>query len=324
MSQIRVKVPKRYRALTILQGAAIVIVLIIIVSLFLTIERVNVSEVAIIVDPLAGTITGTVIGPRFFIKLPWQYVVKVKTSIESLDMWTDWKTGQTGEWPAVTALTKDGLEVHVDITVRWRVDPTKVVPLYERYPDLAWETKTLAPLLREVIRNTIANYTAVETIEKRGEISQIIVGYYKKAVQEEESLAGAIIIENIDLRNIDLPERFKQAVEQKLAEQQMKLAAQYKRERLLIEANATAMQKILEAEGEAKAKIIVANSTAESLRLVMSVIGNETDILKDYVTYTLIKDIVSSGGNVYVVVVGGGKGQATVVPIPLQGSKQGG
>jgi len=29
-------------------------------------------------------------------------------------------------------------------------------------------------------------------------------------------------------------------------------------------------------------------------------------------------DIVSSGGNVYVVIVGGGEGQATVVPIPMK------
>ncbi len=318
MSEIRVKVPRKYRVFSIIQALAVFIIVVILAALLLSIESVGVSEVAIIIDPLAGAITGKVIGPRFFIKFPWQYVVKIKTSVESLDMWTDWKTGRTGEWPAVTALTKDGLEVHVDITVRWRVDPDKVIELYERYPDLQWETKTLAPLLRETIRNTIANYTAVDTIEKRAEISRIIVELYKTAVKNEKSLGGAIIIENIDLRNIDLPEKFKQAVEQKLAEQQMKLAAQYKKERMLIEANATAMQKILEAQGEARAKIIVANSTAQSLQLIMAIIGNNTDILKDYVTYTLIKDIVSSGGNVYVVIVGGGEGQATVVPIPMK------
>lgn len=318
MSEIRIKIPRRYKTVSIIQALSVAIIVLILVTLLIGVESVGVSEVAIIVDPLAGDITGKVVGPRLFLKMPWQYVVKIKTSVESLDMWTDWKTGRTGEWPAVTALTKDGLEVHVDITVRWRVDPERVIGLYRRYPDLAWETKTLAPLLRETIRNTIANYTAVETIEKRAEISRIIVELYKTVVKNEESLAGAIIIENIDLRNIDLPEKFKQAVEEKLSEQQMKLAAQYKKERILIEANATAMQKILEAQGEARAKIIVANSTAQSLQLIKAAIGNNTEILKDYITYTLIKDVVSSGGNVYVVVVGGG-GQATVVPIPMKG-----
>ncbi len=297
--------------------AFIVLLVLLGIVFFTMIRSVGVSEVAVIVDPLAGKITGTVVGPRFFFKAPWQEAVIIKTSVESLDMWTDWTTHKTGEWPAVTALTRDGLEVHVDITVRWRVVPSRVVKLYENYPGLDWETKTLAPLLRETIRNTIANYSAVETIEKRAEISRIIVERYKKAVAEEESLAGAIVIENIDLRNIDLPENFKKAVEQKLAEQQMKMAALYKKERILIEANATAMQRILEAQGEAKAKIVLANSTAEALRIVRSAVGNDTAALEEYLRLLLVKDISQSGGKVYIVVVGGRQGSATVVPVPI-------
>lgn len=311
---VEVKMPGKGASIL---GLIVVALIVVGAILLFTVRSVGVSEVAVIVDPLAGRIVGTVEGPRYFIKAPWQHVAIIRTSVESLDMWTDWATKQTGEWPAVTALTKDGLEVHVDITVRWRVDPRNVVKLYENYPDLDWETRTLAPLLRETIRNTIANYTAVETIEKRAEISRIIVEKYKEAVRNEESLAHAIIIENIDLRNIDLPENFKRAVEQKLAEQQMKMAAQYKKERLLIEANATAMQKILEAMGEARAKIILANSTAESLKIVKQAVGADTPVIEEYLRLLLVKEISQTGGKVYVIVVGGKEGGATVVPVPI-------
>ncbi len=285
---------------------------------FSMVGNVGVSEVAIIVDPLTGHIVGKVEGPRYFVKMPWQYYVKISTSIESLDMWTDIKTGQRGEWPAIVCLTNDGLEVYVDITVRWRVDPNKVTELYVNYPDLNWENKALVPLLRETVRNIVSNYTAIETIEKRAEISQKISESFIISIKNEKSLAGAISVEGIDLRNIELPSNFKNAVEQKLAEQQQKIAAQFKRERILIEANASATAKILEALGEAKAKLIAANATAQSIKRILDVAGNNTDIAEIYLTYTLLKELVSQGGNVYIIVASGDKeGGVQVVPIPL-------
>jgi len=298
----------------------IIIILLILGSVlgFSMIGSVGVSEVAIIVDPLTGNIVGKVTGPRFFIKMPWQYYVKISTSIESLDMWTDIKTGQRGEWPAIVCLTNDGLEVYVDITVRWRVDPERATELYVNYPDLNWENKALVPLLRETVRNIVSNYTAIETIEKRAEISQKITQSFIISIKNERSLAGAISVEGIDLRNIELPPNFKNAVEQKLAEQQQKIAAQFKRERILIEANATATSKILEALGEAKAKLIAANATALSIQKILEVAGNNTDIAEIYLTYTLLKELVSQGGNVYIIVASGGKeGGIQVVPIPM-------
>ncbi|MCD6563925.1 MAG: prohibitin family protein [Thermoproteales archaeon] len=298
----------------------IIIILLILGSVlgFSMIGSVGVSEVAIIVDPLTGNIVGTVTGPRFFIKMPWQYYVKISTSVESLDMWTDIKTGQRGEWPAIVCLTNDGLEVYVDITVRWRVDPERATELYVNYPDLNWENKALVPLLRETVRNIVSNYTAIETIEKRAEISQKITQSFIISIKNERSLAGAISVEGIDLRNIELPPNFKNAVEQKLAEQQQKIAAQFKRERILIEANATATSKILEALGEAKAKLIAANATALSIHKILEVAGNNTDIAEIYLTYTLLKELVSQGGNVYIIVASGGKeGGIQVVPIPM-------
>jgi len=309
------KVRKIFGALI---GVLIILIIIGSVLGFSMVGMVGVSEVAIIVDPLTGHIVGKVAGPRYFIKMPWQYYVKISVSIESLDMWTDLKTRQRGEWPAIICLTKDGLEVYVDITVRWRVDPDKLTQLYVNYPDLNWENKALVPLLRETVRNIISNYAAIETIEKRAEISQKITESYIVSVKSEKSLAGAIIVEGIDLRNIELPSNFKNAVEQKLAEQQQKIAAEFRRERVLIEANATATSKILQALGEAKAKLIAANATAESIRRILGVSGNNTDIAEIYLTYTLLKELVAQGGNIYIIVTSGGEGGGVqVVPIPM-------
>ncbi|RLE83318.1 MAG: hypothetical protein DRJ41_05050 [Thermoprotei archaeon] len=301
--------------------ALLVLILIVFLAVFgaSMISSVGVSEVAIIVDPITGSVAGRVVGPRFFFKAPWQQVVIVSLAVESLDMWTDFATGQRGEWPSIASLTKDGLEVYVDITIRWRVDPDKVTTLYLNYPRLDWETKALAPLVRETVRNIISNYTAIETIEKRAEISRRLATELVEIVNKEGSFGGAILIQDIDLRNIQLPSAFKSAVEQKLSEEQQKIAAQFKRERMLIEANATATSRILEAMGEARARIISANATSESLRLIMEAANNSTEIAQTYLTYSMLRDLAERGGNVYIVVTSGGGAQVIPVPIPMQG-----
>lgn len=313
------------RVQNLLRGIIVAIIVLVVVGTvlgFSVISSVGVSEVAVIIDPVTGSTAGRIIGPRIFFKAPWQYVARISIAVESLDMWTDPETGERGEWPAIRSLTKDGLEVYVDITVRWRVDPEGITTLYSNYPDLRWEGKTLVPLLRETVRNIIANYTAVETIEKRAEISRKIVDLYNKAVENEKSLGRSIVIEGVDLRNIELPRNFKVAVEQKLSEEQQKIAAQFRRERILIEANATATARILEATGEAEAKLIAANATAKSIRLILRSAGNESRAAEIYLTYTLLRELVSQGGNVYIVVVGGtGGGGVQVVPIPIGGKQ---
>ena len=278
------------------------------------IGSVGVSEAAVVVDPLSGN-KRVVIGPRLFFKAPWEYYVKIYLGVEALDMWTE-AGGRTGEWPAVTCLTKDGLEVRVDITIRWRVDPSHVLRLYEYYPRLDWETTTLASLLRETVRNVIAQYTAVETIEKRAEISQKIIDEFLNAVQRESNLAGAILIEGIDLRNIELPERFKAAVESKLAEEQEKIAAEFRRERMLIEANATAMSRILQAKGEAQAILIKANSTAEAYRIILEALGgNQTQVAQLLALKEVLRDLK---GAVIILLSPGQGGVIPVIPLPSQ------
>lgn len=325
MEDVRIQVSGRRINWRAGVGFAILMVAIVIALVFAgtVVGNVSVSEAAIVVDPLGGG-KRVVIGPKMFFKLPWEYYVKIYLGIESLSMWTE-VTGRTGDWPAITCLTKDGLEVKVDISVRWRVDPNHVLELYEAYPRLDWEDTTLASLLRESVRDVISRYTAVETIEKRSEISRKIVDTFKEAIASESNLAKAIIIEGVDLRNIELPSDFKRAVEQKLAEEQQKLAAEFKKERLLIEANATATSQILQArgaalasiekaKGEAQAILIKANATAQAYKLIiMSLGGNQSQVAYLLALKEALKDVE---GPVIVVLSPSGN-VAPIVPIPV-------
>lgn len=283
---------------------AIIFVLAIILPIFLStsIGYVGVGEVAVVIDPFSGGIVYTVEGPRYFIKMPWQNYDVIYTAISACYMYTHHKIGERGEYPAINALTKDGLGVNVDVTLRWRIDPSKISILYTNYPGKDWVDRTLAPRLRKIVRDVISNYTAIETISKRSEIARKINEKYMKLISVEKSLGGAIIVLGVELRNINLPAKFKEAIEEKLTQQQLMIAAEYRRNRTLIIANASAEASIIIASGNAMAKIILANATRMSIDIIKNVVGENPRLLENYLTFLMLKEIARSGKNVYIII----------------------
>jgi len=282
----------------------IIFILAIILPIFLStsIGYVGVGEVAVVIDPFSGGIVYMVEGPRYFIKMPWQSYDVIYTAISACYMYTHYKSGEKGEYPAINALTKDGLGVNVDITLRWRIDPSKVTYLYLNYPGKDWVDRTLAPRLRKIVRDIISNYTAIETISKRSEIARKINEKYRELISREKSLGGTIIVLGVELRNINLPAKFKEAIEEKLTQQQLMIAAEYRRNRTLIIANASAEASIIIALGNAKAKTILANATRESIDIIKKVVGMNPSLLQNYLTLLMLKEVAKSGKNVYIII----------------------
>jgi regulator of protease activity HflC (stomatin/prohibitin superfamily) len=76
-----------------------------------------------------------------------------------------------------------------------------------------------------------------------------------------------------DLKNIAYPTGYTQAIEQKLEAEQKQLQAEFERERVLILANATAQQLVIEALGEAQAKIELAKGTQDAIQRLIQAAG---------------------------------------------------
>lgn len=256
-----------------IEGAgAIAVVIIVIVGgiLFFSIGRIGVGYVAVVVDPVFGSTTavGDGANARYFFKAPWASVYKVYVAIDSVNMWSE--QAAVGDFPAVEALTKDGLRVDVDITVRWRILSSGVVNLYRRFPGLDWKERAVIPIIRETVRNLVVNFTAIETIEKRGVIGVNMKQALDNVFREEPSLADSIIIDAVNLRRIALPEKFIAAIESKLAAEQLSIAAEFNKTRILVIANATAESQIIQAEGAAMARVIIANATREAIDAIIA------------------------------------------------------
>jgi len=308
---------RRTRLKSFLKATAVTILIsIILISVFFSsamFVNVPVGYGLILVDPLTKSVQGPILGPTWYLKAPWVQGVLVYYAVDSLGMWGD-GTDPYADYPSVKCFSSDQLEMTVDVMVRWTLDPEKLLNLYRNYPNLNWKDKTIASIVRQTMRFVTANFTAVETVEKREYIAAVMKEEIWRRLQSEATLAGAISYFEFDLRNIGLPSRYTSAIEAKLVAEQQKLQAEFERSRILILANASAQEQIIKAEGTAKAKIIIANGTKEAIRMAIEAAGitNSSRIAELYLWVEALKEI-SPNVNVLIITTG-----ETGVPIIYQ------
>jgi regulator of protease activity HflC (stomatin/prohibitin superfamily) len=256
---------------TLLRIIIIIAVAIAVIGLmvFTMIFNVGVGEAGMVVDPLTGSISDPILGPTFGIKAPWTSLTTVPYARETLGMWGD-GTDEFADYAAIDCFSKDQLEMQVDIMIRWSVDPNKLKDLYQSYPSLNWEDKAVASIVREHIRYITKQYTAVQTIELRDQIGLEIEQELTNAINRAESLRGAIINIEVDLRNVGLPDKYTSSIEDKLAAQQLKIQAEFEAERKIILANADAQALLIGANATAEQKIIDGQGIREAIDVLVA------------------------------------------------------
>lgn len=283
---------------------ALVIVVIVGGLLFFSVGRINVGYVAIIVDPVFGSTSfvGTGNNAQYFIKGPWTSVYQIYVATDSVHMWSD--VTEAGDFPSVESLTKDGLKVDVDVTVRWRIDSSGATDLFRRYPTLDWRQRAMIPIIRETIRNLLVDYTAIQTIEQRATIGVMLRAQLEESFSQEPSIGDAIILDAVNIRKIALPVNFVNAIEKKLAAEQLSIAAEFNKTKLLVIADANAQSAIKEAGGVAQSRLIIANATRDALLAIA-----ETDpgvdlneLTRLYLYLETLRDIADTGKSQFIVV----------------------
>lgn len=305
--EIKIEQPKIPIRIFSMAVAIILLIVVAFILFALTLVTTEIGYITLVIDPVAGTVTtkgdGATAQWFFFSKAPWAYEKKVYVAVDVIHMWTE--GGRTGDFPAVGCLTRDGLAVEVDITVRWRINPSSVLDLFKKYPELDWKSRTIVPLIRETLRDVSSKYTAMETITKREEIAVAVNSLLEKAFSEEPTLRGAIILEGIDLREISLPRKFTDAIEAKLSAEQEKLAAEFQAAKVLVLAYADANATIIRAQGTAEA----ISQIAERCNMA------EKEIAQLYILVEALKKMAETEGKVIVIMVQG-EGGSWILPIP--------
>lgn len=210
-------------------------------SLFYTVQA---DERAVIFYKFGqGLDKQNVIPPGFHTKAPWNdvfiYAVRETATDETMDV-----------------LDKNGLPIHVDVTVRFYPIPERIGYIHEKF-NRNYVNTLIIPEARSAVRQVMGRYSAEEIYStKRAEVEATIKEECEKVLSENNVHMAALLI-----RSIQLPEQIRIAIQNKLQQEQEALAYQFKLEKEKSEAE----RKRIQAEGEARANNIINNSLTDKL-----------------------------------------------------------
>jgi len=116
---------------------------------------------------------------------------------------------------AIRVLSNDGLEVVIDLTVLYRVVPTEAPIIFKKI-GVDYTDKIVRPVTRTRIRDNAVYYDAVALYStKRNEFQQRIF----KSIEADFKLRG-LVLEQLLIRNINLPTSVKASIESKINAEQ--------------------------------------------------------------------------------------------------------
>lgn len=175
---------------------------------------------------------------------------------------------------SIEALTKEGLKVHLDMTILYRLKEDEASEVY-RTLGVKYDEKILRPEVRTAIRDVIALYEAKDIYSDKRE--EAIKQIQEKLTQTVEP--RGIEIEAVLLRNVSLPAMLTGAIESKLTAEQE--AQRY--DFVLQREEKEAQRKRIEAEGQRDAQTIINQSLTDR-----------------YLQYLYVQNLQEREGTIYV------------------------
>lgn len=144
--------------------------------------------------------------------------------------------------------TKEGLQVGIDLTCWYKINPQRLVDLHRHIgPD--FEEKVVRPAIRSVVRHVISEYPIMDVYSaKRKHIQDEIYERIEGLLEKD-----GITVEQVILRDVHFTPDFSKAIEEKQIAQQDAERMKY----VLQKEQQEAKRKQIEAEGKAKAIEIV-------------------------------------------------------------------
>lgn len=205
---------------------------------------------------------------------PLANVTKMTIRTEQYTMSIAREEGTKDGDDSIDALTNEGLTVKLDITVFYHLLENKASDVFK---DLGtdYEEKIVRPEIRSAIREVVANYDSKSIYsDKRDEMINSIKNKLASNIDPR-----GIIVEQILLRNVILPAKLDQSIQEKLQAEQESQRYNFVLEKEKKEAD----RKRIEAEGIRDAQKTISESLSP-----------------EYINYLYIKELKDRAGTIYV------------------------
>ncbi|MFY9908006.1 MAG: SPFH domain-containing protein [Terriglobales bacterium] len=172
---------------------------------------------------------------------------------------------------ALHVQAKEGLTLGLAITVRYQVDPKRLDYIEANLPQ-PLEKEIVPPVVATTWRELVPNYTVREVFSlKREEVRQRSAEIIRKRLA-----ADGIVVKEVMLRDIELPEEYAKGLESLLLKEQendrMGVETEIHQKQVKIaeaDADATKVQEVKQAEGQAAVRVLQAKGEADAMQYTL-------------------------------------------------------
>jgi len=181
----------------------------------------------------------------------------------------DGKAGAQGN--GLSVQSREGLNIGLAVTVRYRLDPNKLSSVQAHMPQPV-DKELVPPVVASAWRELAPEYTVREIFStKREEVRARAANIITQKLN-----ADGIVVEEVMLSDIQLPEEYAKGLEGLLLKEQeddqlgVVTDIQQKQVKIAeLQAEAEAVQKVKEAEGEAQSKVVEAKGEADAMQYTL-------------------------------------------------------
>jgi len=252
--------------------------------LMASVVQINPGEVG--VQKLFGKVSNKVLVSGLNLVNPLVEVVRFDTRTQNYTMSGVMDEGDKSTDDAIRVLSADGLEVIIDLTVLYKVSPSETPRILQQIGTY-YRNIIVRPICRTKIRDNAVYYEAVALYStKRDEFQNRIF----KTIETDFKNRG-LLLEQLLVRNITLPQSVKSTIESKINAEQ----------------EAQKMTFVLQKEKqEAERKRVEAQGIADYQKIL------STGLSDKQLQYEMIKAIATSP-NAKLIIMNGGKSNTPVI-----------
>jgi regulator of protease activity HflC (stomatin/prohibitin superfamily) len=216
------------------------------------IVQINAGEVGVV--RLFGKIQKTQLNEGLNFVNPFSKVIILDTKTQNYTMSAVHDEGDKTGDDAIKILTKDGLELSLDLSVLFRLEANKT-PNLIRTVGQDYMYKIVRSITRTRMRDYGVYFDAVELYStKRDQFQRLVF----KAIHDDFAKRG-LILENVLVRNISLPTTVKESIERKIQAEQESQKMQF----VLSKEKQEAERKRVEAQGIADYQRIISEGLTD-------------------------------------------------------------
>ncbi len=234
------------------------------------------ARAAVIINVLSGELEEPARAPGTSIIIPGlQEFIIYPTDQQEYTMSGIAREGRIQGDDAVEALTVDGQEVRLDITVLYRVERADVNQIHLNWQS-RYESDFIRPTVRAVARDVVSQFEAEAIYGLQREALGGQISEQVSARMQEQGLTLTSLL----VRQIDFNDAFAQSIEEKQIEAQRLQRARTEAERVRTEAGGQADAAEEAARGRANARKIEAEAEAEALRVISAQIAANPNLIQ--------------------------------------------